>query len=115
MGKHKDKLCKEDKQILAQWKNGQKSAIKADFIVYIPNHIMTAFTSSTGNTECSNKFPHVTLLLKEKASAVESNDILTALYEKAPEIFKKREKKVNILNIPYAKVSEIVIVIDISF
>ena len=46
---------------------------------------------------------------------IESNDILTALYEKAPEIFKKREKKVNILNIPYAKVSEIVIVIDISF
>lgn len=57
----------------------------------------------------------MTLLMKEKASASESNAILAALHEKVPPIFQKRDKKVTILNVPYLNVSKVMIVIDVKF
>jgi len=57
----------------------------------------------------------MTLLLKEKASAVESNAILAALNEKVPDIFQKRDKKVTILEVPYLNISRIVVIIDVGF
>lgn len=45
---------------------------------------MTGYCSNVGAVEVSNKYPHMTLLLKEKASAVESNSILELLAEKVP-------------------------------
>jgi len=57
----------------------------------------------------------MTLLLKEKASAVESNAILAALNEKVSDIFQKREKKVIILEVPYLNISRIMVLIDVGF
>lgn len=48
MGKNRDKLHKNDKQIMNNWNNGVKEPIKVDFIVYVPNYFMAGFTSSTG-------------------------------------------------------------------
>ena len=57
----------------------------------------------------------MTLLLKQKATAVQSNFVLEHLLEKAPEMFKQRTKKIYFLNIPYNKVSKTMIVINNSF
>lgn len=57
----------------------------------------------------------MTLLLKGKASAVESNSLLELIFEKSPDLFKNRSKKVLILDIPYGKVSKSVILINNAF
>jgi hypothetical protein len=41
-----------------------------------------------------NKFPHMTMLLKGGASAVESNHVIEALTKIHPEILEQRDKKV---------------------
>jgi len=64
--------------------------------------------------ECKAKYPHITLLVGQGASAVESNDVLEQLVLEHPEIFEKRDKKVTALNMKY-KNSQIVFVIDIPF
>lgn len=48
MGRNRDKLHKNDKLIMSNWKNGLKEPLKVDFIVYVPNHFMVGYTSSTG-------------------------------------------------------------------
>jgi hypothetical protein len=52
--------------------------------------------------------------MKPGASAVESNSILEALHKNCPQIFKKREKRITALHIPY-KGSNIMYVIDAKF
>ena len=84
MGKKLDKLKKEERQILNNWKNGIKEPLNVDFIVYVPGHLLAGSISQLGKVEVANKCPHMTLLLKGKASAVESNSVLELLLEKAP-------------------------------
>ena len=48
MGKNKDKLPKNDKLIMQNWKDGIKEPINVDFIVYVPNYLMAGYISSTG-------------------------------------------------------------------
>ena len=48
LGKNKDKLKKQDKQLMNNWKNGVKQPLKADFIVYIPGYLMAASISELG-------------------------------------------------------------------
>ncbi|MCB0370092.1 MAG: hypothetical protein KDD45_11875 [Bdellovibrionales bacterium] len=79
MGQKKDKLSKDERQLMSNWKSNQQQSIKIDFIVYIPGHLMAGSISECGKVEVSNKCPHMTLLLKGKASAVESNFILEQL------------------------------------
>jgi len=86
--------------------------ITIDFLVYVPNHIIAGFVSNTQGVEVDNDFPHITLLLKGKASAVESNSVLELLNKHCPEIFKERLQKVTILNIAYGNVSRVIYVID---
>ena len=69
-GKKADKLKKEERRILDGWKNGVKEPLNVDFIVYVPGYLMAGSISELGKIEVSNKCPHMTLLLKGKASAV---------------------------------------------
>ena len=62
---------------------------------------MTAFVSDIGKIECSNENPHITLLLRGKAEAVESNFILEEIRKEIPEIFKAREQKIVSLVVKY--------------
>jgi hypothetical protein len=54
----------------------------------------------------------MTLLLKGKAKAVESNDVLQTLHKSHPKIFLKRNKRITCLHVPYRDVSRILYVID---
>jgi len=81
--------------------------------VYVPNRIMVGYVRSV-EAECKAKYPHITLLVGQGASAVESNDVLEQLALEHPNIFEERNKKVTALNMKY-KNSEIVFVIDMPF
>ena len=115
IGMKKSKLRKGDLQILDNWKDGVQQKISTDFIAYIPNYLLAGSVGEVGKAEVSNKCPHMTLLLKGKASAVESNSLLELISEQAPALFKNRSKRVIILDIPYGKVSKSVILINTAF
>jgi len=67
----------------------QKTALKMDFIVYIPGYIVCTYCSDTEGIEVDNKYPHITLFLGNGAKAVESNIVIESLVEKNPELFAK--------------------------
>ncbi len=81
--------------------------------MYVPNRIMVGYVRSV-EAECKAKYPHITLLVGQGASAVESNDVLDQLALEHPNIFEKRNKKVTALDMKY-KNSEMVFVIDMPF
>lgn len=85
-----------------------------DFIVYVPEHILAAYTPQVGEVEVDNKFPHMTLLLKPGTSAVESNTLMEALAGAHPEILGHREKRVIALEVPF-KNSQMMYIIDRKF
>lgn len=76
---------------------------------------MTGYINDTKGHPVDNSFPHMTLLLKNKASAKESNDVLEILHKSHPEIFKQRSQRITALHIPYGNVSRILYVIDVQF
>lgn len=68
-----------------------------------------------GNVKVDNKFPHMTMLLKGGASAVESNHVIEALTKIHPEILEQREKKVIALEVLYKESLLMVYVINRKF
>ena len=108
-----EKLSPKDQQIYNNWKCGLKQCTRIDFIVYVPNRIMIGYTKSV-EAECNTKYPHITLLIGQGTSAVESNDVLEQLALEHPHIFEERQKRVTALNMKY-KNTEVVFVIDIPF
>lgn len=74
---------------------------------------MIGYTKSV-EADCNAKYPHITLLIGQGTSAVESNDVLEQLALEHPHIFEERQKRVTALNMKY-KNTEVVFVIDIPF
>lgn len=54
-------------------------------MVYVPDYLMVGYCSKI-DVECANTHPHVTLMLKNKAKAFESNAVLEQLLTKHPQL-----------------------------
>ncbi len=48
MGGKTEKLNKKQDNIYRNWTEGVKQSIAVEFILYVPNHILTAFTPQIG-------------------------------------------------------------------
>ncbi|CAM6001367.1 unnamed protein product [Sphagnum balticum] len=64
--------------------------------------------------EVANTFPHVTLLLKNGAKAVESNEVLEKLHGVNADLFKERKERITKVEMVFGK-AEFVYVIDKKF
>ena len=84
------KIKSNQKHIYNEWKDGIKMPLAVEFIVYVPGYLMTGFIKkeSLGKIECANELSHMTMLLKNGAKAVESNEVLELLNKADPAVFK---------------------------